>query len=66
MENESDLLTARELANRLRVTPGTVLWWARQGRIPSLRLSHKVIRYNLDAVLQAMATKPAKGVNRAK
>jgi len=66
MENESELFTGRELAKRLRVTPGTVLWWARQGRIPSLRLSHKVIRYNLDAVLQAMAAKPAKGVDRAK
>jgi len=39
-----DLLTATELADRLRVKPSTVLDWQRAGRIPAIRLSHKILR----------------------
>jgi excisionase family DNA binding protein len=49
-----DLLTAAELADRLRVKPSTILEWQRSGRIPSIRLSHKVLRFDLDAVLTAL------------
>lgn len=55
MDQVSELLTAQELAKRLPVMPGTVQHWARSGRIPSLRTSHKVIRYDLRAVLAAVA-----------
>ena len=41
----SDLLTAAELADRLRVKPGTILGWHQSGRIPGRRLSHKVLRF---------------------
>jgi excisionase family DNA binding protein len=49
-----DLLTATELANRLRVKPSTVLDWQRAGRIPAVRLSHKILRFNLGEVVAAL------------
>lgn len=66
MDQATELLTARELAKRLRVSPETVRGWARRGSIPTLRLSPKVIRYNAEAVLAALSTTPAKGVSRGK
>ena len=66
MEQATELLTARELAKRLRVSPETVRAWGRRGCIPTLRLSRKAIRYNLEAVLAALSTTPAKGVARGK
>jgi excisionase family DNA binding protein len=56
-----DLLTAVELADRLRVKPETVLAWHRSGRIPSIRLSHKVLRFNLADVVAALK-RPVSGV----
>lgn len=50
----SDLLTAAELADRLRVKPGTILGWHQSGRIPGRRLSHKVLRFSLADVLSAL------------
>ena len=64
MDQATELLTARELAKRLRVSPETVRAWARRGRIPTLRLSPKVIRYNAEAVFAALSTMPEKGVPR--
>lgn len=66
MEQATELLTARELAKRLRVSTETIRTWARRGRIPTVRLSPKVIRYNCEAVLSALSTTPTKGVSRAK
>lgn len=65
MERTTELVTARELAKRLRVAPETVRSWARRGVIPALWLSRKVVRYNPDAVVAALSTNTAKGVNRA-
>jgi excisionase family DNA binding protein len=66
MEQATELLTARELAKRLRVSPETVRAWARRGNIPTLRLSPKVIRYNAEAVLATLSAASAKGVARGK
>ncbi len=44
MDENIELLTARELAKRLRVSPETVREWGRRGCIPALRLSRKAIR----------------------
>jgi excisionase family DNA binding protein len=66
MEDRSELLTTRELAKRVRVSPDTIRAWARRGRIPTLRLSPKVIRYDAQAVLAALATRDAEGVSRGK
>ena len=61
MDHATDLLNTGELAERLRLSPETVREWARRGRIPSLRLSRKAIRYDLVAVLTALSKRPAKG-----
>jgi len=53
--NGSELLTAEELAGRLQVRPSTIRRWAREGRIPTKRLTSKVVRYDLAAVVQAMS-----------
>ena len=49
-----ELLTAEELGARIRLKPDTIVSWARQGRIPSLRLSRKVIRFRLTDVVAAL------------
>jgi excisionase family DNA binding protein len=55
VDTGAELLTAAELAERLRVKPGTVREWARRGLIPSVRLGHKTIRYRLAAVVAALS-----------
>ena len=50
----SELLTPDELADRLHVRPSTVRRWAQEGRIPAVRLTPKVVRYDLAAVVAAM------------
>ncbi len=49
-----ELVTTRELAKRLCVTPETVRAWARRGLIPSIRVSPKVVRYDPGAVIRAL------------
>ena len=51
--SETNLLTAEELAERLHVRPSAVRNWARRGKIPTVRLSPKVVRYSVAAVIQA-------------
>ena len=53
--NGSELLTAEELAGRLQVRPSTIRRWAREGRIPTTRLTPKVVRYDLAAVVHTMS-----------
>jgi excisionase family DNA binding protein len=53
-----DLLSRAELATRLGVRPTTIGRWTRSGRIPARRLSPKVVRYNLSAVLAALEGQP--------
>lgn len=50
----NELLTASELADRLRVKPGTVREWTRQGRIPAVRITQKVLRYDYSEVLKSL------------
>jgi excisionase family DNA binding protein len=66
MDHEAEWMTAQELATRLRVTPETVRAWGRLGRIPALRLSPKVVRYNARAVFAALASGQSKGVSHGK
>lgn len=54
------LLTTKELADLLRVRPDTIKLWTRKGMIPARRLSYKVIRYELAAVLSALESRGVK------
>jgi excisionase family DNA binding protein len=57
------LLTAREVAVLLRVSPETVLRWTRAGQVPAIRLPGGALRYRQDelkAWLEARAT-PGRG-----
>ena len=42
----SNFETAEELAERLRLRPDTIRLWTRQGIIPAIRVTGKVIRYD--------------------
>jgi excisionase family DNA binding protein len=50
MNFASKLLTARELAELVAVSPETVLRWTRRGDLPAIRLPGGALRYAPDAV----------------
>jgi predicted site-specific integrase-resolvase len=52
-----ELLTAEEVAGRLRIRPETLKAWARRGRIPRIRISPKVVRFDLDAVIESLRSR---------
>ena len=54
----NELLTADEVAERLRVKAGTVRTWGRMGRIPTVRLTAKVVRFDLGEVVAALTARP--------
>lgn len=54
MSDRDRKLTAAEVANHLRVSPETILQWAREERIPAYRASRKAIRFDLSEVLAAI------------
>ena len=60
MNKNTELLTAGELARHLRVRPSTIRLWARNGRIPKVQVSPKVVRFELPAVL-AVARRRERG-----
>ena len=66
MDIEKELLTARELAVRLRVSIDTIQIWTRSGTIPSLRFTRKAIRYDLSKVFAALAIQSKGGDRRGK
>ena len=49
-----ELLTAEELAQRLAVSPRTVRRWAKETRIPEVRASARVRRFDYEDVLAAL------------
>jgi hypothetical protein len=50
----SHILDARDLAAKLRVTPATVLTWARRGWIPCLRAGRRPVLFDLAEVERAL------------
>ena len=53
-EAREEFLTARQLAEILQVSESTVRRLARDGRIPSVRLTPRILRFNLKAVVRAL------------
>ncbi len=49
-----EFLTARQLAAVLQVSESTVRRLAQQGRIPSIRLTPRLLRFHLGAVCAAL------------
>jgi excisionase family DNA binding protein len=49
-----EFLTARQLAAILQVSESTVHRLARQGRIPSVRITPRLTRFHLQAVREAL------------
>jgi excisionase family DNA binding protein len=55
-----EFLTARQIAEVLQVSESTVRKLAREGRIPAVRLTPRLTRYNLQSVLRALDGDAAK------
>ena len=52
--DREEFLTARQLAEILQVSESTVYRLAHKRRIPSVRLTPRIIRFHLDAVREAL------------
>ena len=52
--NDKQLLTAEELAERIRVRPSTIRIWAREGLIPAVKIGAKILRFDMDDVLESV------------
>lgn len=53
--NQNDLETPETLARLYGVTVPTIRRWVREGRIPSIRPTRKVLRFRLTDVERALA-----------
>ncbi|MBI4855009.1 MAG: helix-turn-helix domain-containing protein [Acidobacteria bacterium] len=53
---QKDFLTARQLADVLQISLSTVHRLRRQGRIPAVMVTSRLIRFNLRDVRNALAT----------
>ncbi|HEX2269617.1 MAG TPA: helix-turn-helix domain-containing protein [Pyrinomonadaceae bacterium] len=53
-EKREEFLTARQLARYLQVSESTVRRLAAKRRIPSVRLTPRIIRFHLDAVRESL------------
>lgn len=52
LENLPDLLTVREVAELLRVSPLTIKRWGKRGKLPAIRINSRGDRrYKKEAVL---------------
>lgn len=53
-EAREEFVTARQLAEVLKVSESTVRRLARDGRIPCVRLTPRLLRFNLKAVFRSL------------
>jgi excisionase family DNA binding protein len=63
------LLTVRELAERLGISPGTAYHWLSQGRLPCVRLSSRCVRFresDVEEMLEQLAQAPERDVSNRK
>jgi excisionase family DNA binding protein len=62
-----EFLTARQLAGVLQVSESTVRRLAREGSIPAVRVTSRLLRFRLEAVLRALEdSKPRPKARRNK
>jgi hypothetical protein len=62
----SRILDARGLAPKLRVTPATILGWARRGWIPCLRAGRRPVLFDVAEVERALKERASRrGVSHA-
>jgi excisionase family DNA binding protein len=54
MDEREEFLTARQLAFVLQVSESTVRRLAQEGRIPSMRITTRIIRFHLQSVREAL------------
>jgi excisionase family DNA binding protein len=54
VSEREEFLTAKQLAEILQVSETTVRRMAQRRRIPSVRLTPRIIRFHLDAVREAL------------
>lgn len=60
INNLPDLLTVREVAQLLRVSPLTVKRWGKRGKLPAIRINSRGDRrYRKEAVLWLLGIDPA-------
>jgi excisionase family DNA binding protein len=60
INNLPDLLTVREVAELLRVSPLTVKRWGKRGKLPAIRINSRGDRrYRKDAVLWLLGLDPS-------
>ena len=59
MSNLPDLLTVREVADLLRVSPLTIKRWGKRGKLPAIRINSRGDRrYKKEAVLWLLGVTP--------
>jgi excisionase family DNA binding protein len=63
-EKREEFLTARQLAAILQVSESTVRRLAREGRIPSIRLTSRLLRFHLQSVMNALDGSQSKNRTR--
>ncbi len=54
MDEREEFLTARQLASVLQVSESTVRRLAQEGRIPSMRITSRILRFHLQSVRDAL------------
>lgn len=63
IEDLPDLLTVREVAEILRVSPLTIKRWGKRGKLPAIRINSRGDRrYRKEAVLWLLGMESAKTV----
>ena len=61
MKPNDQLLTVKQIADYLQINPMTVYKWISQGRIPCIKLSGHLVRFDLEKVKKWLGTMEQKG-----
>lgn len=62
LDNLPDLLTVREVADVLRVSPLTIKRWGKRGKLPAIRINSRGDRrYKKEAILYLLGIQSSNG-----